>query len=754
MKKYFTLVTAALLAIGCNVYDDTALNDRVTNLENRVTALERLNDQVQSLNDLVKALQNNVYVTSVTPVMQSGVEVGYAIVFSDQTSVEILNGVDGVDGDPGAAGSVVSIAQDTDGIYYWQIDGEFTDPKLRVDGVTPQFEIDEDGYLNVSYDNGTTWESLGKTSASVEANFTVTYDEDYVYITFTDDGSVIELPREKEFTLTILHSLVGITAGSTVEIPYVLTDADETVIIETISENGYTATVEKTTVSEGVIKVTAPDPLVSGKVLVFAGKGDKTCMRALYFEEGEFSMATTAYNAVSDGEKLKINFNTNYSYTVEVPVEYPWITVSQTKAAQADSVYIYVLYNETGERRTGQVNFVRDDGELLQTVTVSQDPCEAEMIRALFGIQPTVENPYGFDSNVNRTMAAVGDYLILSNSNDFTKMPVYDRYTGDWLPDVHVNTTGIDANCTIHAIANDDAGHLVAVSYVSSMPAGPTESRDVRGFVWLNGIDQAPKSIIWANMTGSTFAGIPDINGSAGFDMFRTISVYGNLASGEAVIGTVSKTKYRPIFLKFNDGVMEPEAFIEWPANAQASFWNASKAVPMNADLDALEYFMCSANYRQFMTYVNDGAATTFSVPTSHWWANSTLGIDAIDINGTRLFAVQDGQAPSTGNYYFRLYVSDLGSGAPAAGSLSGGFLFDSREGSAAGTADVIGSGYGVKGMTSYVAFDGGQILDANGNETGDVIFAPGKDGKSVQVYMLTTGQGLIGYTIPFSKLQ
>ena len=96
MKKLFYLATAALLAFSCQQYDDTALTDRVTNLENRVTALEKLQAQMDELQTLVKAIENKDYVTGVTPIMEDGVQVGYAIMFTQSGTVEIRNGQDGL----------------------------------------------------------------------------------------------------------------------------------------------------------------------------------------------------------------------------------------------------------------------------------------------------------------------------------------------------------------------------------------------------------------------------------------------------------------------------------------------------------------------------------------------------------------------------------------------------------------------------------------------------------------------------------
>lgn len=91
-------------------------------------------------------------------------------------------------------------------------------------------------------------------------------------------------------------------------------------------------------------------------------------------------------------------------------------------------------------------------------------------------------------------------------------MIVMDRYNGKVL-DVKVNTTGIDAGRSIHAITSDDAGHLVAMAYTSTLDANVTDP-NVRAWVWPNGIENAPKSIVYANINGSTFANAPvGING-------------------------------------------------------------------------------------------------------------------------------------------------------------------------------------------------------------------------------------------------
>ena len=99
MKKLLTLavMVTALVLSSCK-YDDDDIWNSVHGLEDRVAKLEELckqmNTNISSLQTIVTALQNNDYVTGVTPVMQSGKEVGYTITFSKSNPITIFHGKD------------------------------------------------------------------------------------------------------------------------------------------------------------------------------------------------------------------------------------------------------------------------------------------------------------------------------------------------------------------------------------------------------------------------------------------------------------------------------------------------------------------------------------------------------------------------------------------------------------------------------------------------------------------------------------
>ena len=177
-------------------------------------ALQRLcnetNTNLSALQTIVTALQNNDYITSVDPLTENGKVVGYTIKFAKSNPIVIYNGKDGADGVDGNT-PVIGVKKDTDGIYYWTLDGEFiivdgqkikaqgTDGNNGVDGsdgVTPKLEIRE-GYWWISYDNGTNWTQLGKATGEDGKDadsIKITQDENNVYFELAD-GTVITISK-------------------------------------------------------------------------------------------------------------------------------------------------------------------------------------------------------------------------------------------------------------------------------------------------------------------------------------------------------------------------------------------------------------------------------------------------------------------------------------------------------------------------------------------------------------------------------
>lgn len=144
-KSIFFLLFATLL--GCfSCYDDGDINDKYNKLAVRVTALETLctqfNANITNLRTTVAALQEDDYVSSITPIVQQGVQVGYIINFTQSDPVIIYHGVNGTNGTEGQDGTdgkdgqdgtdgedgitpIIGVRLHTDGNYYWTLNGSW-----------------------------------------------------------------------------------------------------------------------------------------------------------------------------------------------------------------------------------------------------------------------------------------------------------------------------------------------------------------------------------------------------------------------------------------------------------------------------------------------------------------------------------------------------------------------------------------------------------------------------------------------------
>lgn len=122
------MILGLLSLVSCTEFDEVAMWNKNEDMGSRLAALEelcsQLNTNIVSLQQIVEALQGNDYVTGVVPVVENGETVGYTISFSKSGPVTIYHGKKGENGQNGTT-PVIGVEQDTDGLYYWTLDGEW-----------------------------------------------------------------------------------------------------------------------------------------------------------------------------------------------------------------------------------------------------------------------------------------------------------------------------------------------------------------------------------------------------------------------------------------------------------------------------------------------------------------------------------------------------------------------------------------------------------------------------------------------------
>lgn len=221
------IALAAAAASACSIYDDTELRNRLDEMDDRIASLEEvvkgINSDIDALRQIVNALQQNVTIDRV----EAGTD-GYVIYFSDGTTAVITNGKDG------ANAPVISVAKDeTDGLWYWTIDGEWLvvdGQRIRAQGidgedaVAPLVRINPDTRMwEISVDGGQTWESTGVIAEGQDGTggsgiiVDVDYTSDAYNVIFTlADGTRISVPK----TISVEFDIEGLSPEGVESIAY------------------------------------------------------------------------------------------------------------------------------------------------------------------------------------------------------------------------------------------------------------------------------------------------------------------------------------------------------------------------------------------------------------------------------------------------------------------------------------------------------------------------------------------------------
>ena len=360
MKKIFlwSLTLAVCVLSGCSDdYDDTELRNGLSDLKDRVAKLEtqltKLNGDITTMDALVKKLESNV---SVVKVESSTDGKSYTIYFSDDTKATITNGKDG---SAGADAPVIGVKEEG-GVYYWAktVDGKtdfLTDgngQKLRVTAevTPPRLSVDEEGYWEVSYDGGTTWERIKDAAgdpvkaitddgSSIQDSFfsAVTQDDDNVYFTLRD-GSVITVAKRTDFYLILRKApdVASFVYGETKTY-----EIESVGVVETIltKPDGW-----RVSLKDKVLSVTAPAADATG----YEAEGT---VAVIYFDGAERSSVAKLGVVV---EKSQTGVTEGADFTVDI-TEVTDKSVAATVTPKDTSIYYYVsaynaaTFDEKGE---------------------------------------------------------------------------------------------------------------------------------------------------------------------------------------------------------------------------------------------------------------------------------------------------------------------------------------------------------------------------------------------------------------------
>ena len=554
--RLFTLLAVFGLVVS-SCYDDTELRSQLADHEERIYALEqlcdRMNTNIEALQTIVTALQDGDYITSVTPIHEGGVEIGYVIELSKSGSITVFHGKDGADGAPGQDGQdgqdgadgkdgvdgvapIIGVKQDTDGLYYWTLNGEWlldangnmvrasgydgadgengqpgapgqdgedgkdgqdgadgepgapgqdgADGKDGApgqdgeDGITPRLKI-EDDYWYVSYDNGLTWELLGKAvgedgkdgvdgadGKDGENGFVSDAVFESVQVTATavkfvlPDGQTFEIPMFQKAALIfdLENQEVPIRAGETIRLSYRLENSNASTVVSASSDGNYKACVIPKDHTKGIIEITSPAVYVDGFINVIVTDGENYSYVKVInvYEKGMHFVNGYEYAVPSQGRHLRIPFSVNFGYSVQVDGEsQSWVSLVETKASYMDDqIDLIISRNDQTAARRGVVYVYADNNrnEPYTKIIINQES-------AVFGLEKTTF-----------VAAAAGETLtnvVVSTSGlyfDESQLPGWldvsftlrdDERTHDVTMNVAKNVSTQNRSCTITCYADD-----------------------------------------------------------------------------------------------------------------------------------------------------------------------------------------------------------------------------------------------------------------------------------------------------------
>ena len=285
------------------------------------------------------------------------------------------------DGEAGAA-PAIGVKLDSDGKYYWTLDGEFITeggkkmPVTGDDGVTPVFKIENDTWY-VSYDKEATWKECGPATGAAGDSFfsDVSTSEDgrWVYLTLADGETVLTLEMYKEFGIAFESLPELIMAGATAEIPFVLTGADDKSVVEAIAKGDWEAEAVMDGTEGGKIVVTAPAESSTGRVIVLLSDGEsKTIMKTLTFVSGVMNVTTQSQEAAAVGGTVSFELETDLDYEVVIPDDAKeWLSRVETRALRQETLTFSAKANETMEERQAKIELI-SSGVVVETLLVYQ----------------------------------------------------------------------------------------------------------------------------------------------------------------------------------------------------------------------------------------------------------------------------------------------------------------------------------------------------------------------------------------------
>ena len=227
---------------------------------------------------------------------------------------------------------------------------------------------------------------------------------------------------------------IAILAGGSCKVNYNITSSESEVHIATIAQNGWKASVTKSTEKTGYITVYAPNPLTSEPIIVLVSDANTTIMRSLTFVGGVISIETRTYALTNEATTLSIGVSTNLNYEINIPSSaVDWISlqnITSRAMMRNDIINLNIEENSSTYNREAVLSLVSNDEEVGE-ITISQQGIIIANNQLIYtssdGATITPYQATGFNANIISN-SCVNGRGIITFDNDITTIGEYAFY--------------------------------------------------------------------------------------------------------------------------------------------------------------------------------------------------------------------------------------------------------------------------------------------------------------------------------------
>jgi len=519
MKTIFKTILACsvgLVLAGCaKEYDDSALQNDVKNLKSQIEQIQNdirsLNGQITGLKETIEQWKKGGYVENIQELAD---KTGYTITFVGGKTVTLYHGTKGENG------QAPTLKADTDGNFYWAMDGEFilVDGKKVPAAIAPVFSVNADGDLIMSLSGKET--NLGHVQGTPgpagESLFEKIEPGENTVVFTLKGGETFTIPVAKAFKLVIAQPEQEVTAGQKLEIEYTVQNGNESTVVDCFAGGNYTAKI-----ADGKVIVTVPDPVTDGQVLVWAQneQGLFSMVKLTFSVKADVVIITpeTSYQTLpAEAGTFNINLTSNVDVDVKLPEDATWLKAVMTKAAY--TLALSFEENTTGQPREAEIDIVRvDNGASVQKIKVIQlAGGEAEKVLTLervWGFYKEGDTPWFATTNITAVSIAHPDgYGMargLAMDDEFIYLPKASGYANvaavsiaDKTVQKALNKSGVAGGSTfatsfVRMIKNTDASVNGGkdILLLCNLTSTDSDANQLKLYAYKDGVDAAPTKI-------------------------------------------------------------------------------------------------------------------------------------------------------------------------------------------------------------------------------------------------------------------